>query len=202
MYHIVKLHISDGQAQSVKKAIESGTPVTLRLTHSDLSGGHAVAVTKTQHNKIVKCRFKGVGMELKMSKAKLHHNRSVEGGFIGAILPFLKTAGSFLLSKVLPGIASGALFSLGSTGVNKAIDAAAGKGVIYMKNGDSGMKVKKVGHGLFLSPWKSHHSVSGSGLYLRSESRGGYIDGSGLIFGENSPVKGIPVLDTLLGWLL
>lgn len=61
-----------------------------------------------------------------------------------------------------------------------------------------GLKIKAMGAaGLYLSPWSKNSSVTASGLYLKTPS-GGFVKGSGLILGPNSPLKNIP----LLGWAL
>src|SRR6218665_179829 len=101
-YMNVKVNVSEGQKDKIKRALEAGTGVTIRLSHGDLSGEHVLALTQGEINKMAKVYQNGTGMALKMSKTQLEHNAKVEGGFIGAILPFLATAGKFLLSSVLP----------------------------------------------------------------------------------------------------
>ena len=94
----------------------------------------------------------------------------------------LATAGRFLLSNVLPSIATAAL--------------ASGSGVMYLKKNCVGCKIIPAGQGLFLAPWHKGNSISGSGLYMKTGS--GYIDGSGLLLGPNSPFKNIPILGMIL----
>ena len=88
-YQKVKLHISKGQTDKIKKAIQEQSDVSIRLSHSDLEGEHILALTQSQLNKIAKAYEKGTGVTLKLSKKQLAFNAKVEGGFIGALLPLL-----------------------------------------------------------------------------------------------------------------
>ena len=125
----------------------------------------------------------------------MHTIKKVEGGFIAALLPMLATAGKFLLSNVLPSLATGALAGVGSAAGSAAVKKIAGSGVIYMKKNGTGCKIIPAGKGLYLSPWAKGSSL-GEGLFLKSGS--GYVDGTGLILGPNSPFKNIPILNLLL----
>src|SRR5678816_1061251 len=114
-YTNIKVNISEGQKDKIKRALEAGCDgVSIRLSNDDLTGEHVLALTSAQLNKMKKAYENGKGVTIKMSKTQLIHNAKVEGGFIGAILPFLATAGKFLLSSVLPGLAQGALAGVGS----------------------------------------------------------------------------------------
>jgi hypothetical protein len=155
-----------------------------------------LALTQAQINKMARAYQNGTGVTLKMSKTQLDHNAKVEGGFIGAILPFLATAGKFLLSKVLPSLATGALSGLGSAAGSKLVDKISGSGVLYVKKGGMACKVVSTGAGLYLSPWKKGSSITASGLYMKRGS--GYVNGEGLILGPNSPFQNIPILGMLL----
>ena len=171
--------------------------MSIRLSHDDLSGEDVLALTQAQINKMEKAYENGTGMTIKMSKTQLAHNAKVEGGFIGAILPFLATAGKFLLSKVLPSLATGALSGLGSAAATKIVDKISGSGVLYVRKGKGAYKVRPDGNGLYLSPWPKGISM-GSGLYMKT-GKGLYMKtGKGLILGPNSPFQNIPIL----GWLL
>ena len=183
-YTNVKVNISQGQVDKIRRAAQTGEPVSIRLAHSDLSGEHVLALTTTQVNKIKKAQKSGKGVTIKMSKTQIMHNATkVEGGFIQALLPLLATAGRFLLSSLATGVGSA------------AINEISGNGVIYLKKKGMGCKVTAAGQGLYLSPWRKGSSV-GEGTYIKSGSS--YVDGKGLLLGENSPFKNIP----LLGWIL
>src|SRR5688572_21278363 len=199
-YTNIKVNISEGQKDKIKRALEAGCDgVSIRLSHDDLSGEHVLALTQAQINKMTKAYQNGTGVTIKMSKTQLVHNAKVEGGFIGAILPFLATAGKFLLSKVLPSLATGALGGLGSAATTKIIDKISGSGVIYIRRGDRNAKIVQQDEGLYLKPWKgSGLDGQGDGLYMKT-GKGLYMKtGKGLILGPNSPFSNIPIL----GWLL
>ena len=200
-YMNYKVNISEGQKDKIKRALEAGCDgVSIRLSHDDLRGEHVLALTHAQVNKMMKAYENGKGVTIKMSKTQLIHNAKVEGGFIGAILPFLATAGKFLLSKILPGLAQGALAGVGSAAASKVIDKISGSGgVIYIRRGDRTAKIVRQGEGLFLKPWfGSGLNGQGDGLYLKTGKGLFMKTGTGLILGPNSPFSNIPIL----GWLL
>ena len=114
-YQKVKVNISQGQADKIKKAIQNGSAVNLKLSYQDLEGEHVLALTKTQVNKIVKAYTNGTGVVLNLSKKQLEHNSKVEGGFIGALLPLLGVLGSILATRVVPALATGMLAGVGSS---------------------------------------------------------------------------------------
>jgi len=193
----VKVNVSEGQKDKIKRALQSGTGVTIRLSHGDLSGEHVLALTQAQVNKMAKVYEKGTGMALKMSKTQLEHNAKVEVGLIGAILPFLATAGKFLLSSVLPGLATGALTGIGSAAASKVVDKISGSGVVYVKKGGRNYKIVRLGEGLYLKPWLGS-GVEGDGLYMKT-GKGLYMKtGKGILLGPNSPFQNIPLLGLLL----
>jgi len=194
-YVNVKVNISEGQKEKIKHAIENKKAVSLSLSHSDLTGEHLLALTQAQINKMAKAYENGTGVTIKFSKTQLEHNKTVVGGFIGAILPFLATAGKFLLSSVLPSLATGLLSGVGSAAGNKVVNKISGSGVMYLKKNGVGCKVIPAGQGLYLAPWNKGSAV-GSGLYIKTGS--GYVDGRGLLLGPNSPFQNIPILGMIL----
>ena len=168
-YTNIKVNISEGQKEKIKRALEARCDgVSIKLSHDDLSGEHVLALTRAQINKMKKAYQNGTGMTIKMSKTQLVHNAKVEGGFIGAILPFLATAGKFILSKVLPGLATGALAGVGSAAASKAIEKISGS-AIYIRRGDKNAKIVRQGEGLYLKPWMgSGLDGQGDGLYMKT----------------------------------
>ena len=112
----------------------------------------------------------------------MHANVKHQGGFLGMLAGLAAKA----LPPLLKGLATGLV-------VDRAT-AAAGDGLYLHKSGNC-VKVEPVkGNGLYLTPHR--RLVGGDGLYLK---RGSTIrDGSGLIFGPNSPFKNIPILNLLL----
>ena len=196
-YQKVKLHISKGQTDKIKKAIQEQSDVSIRLSHSDLEGEHILAVTQSQLNKIAKAYEKGTGVTLKLSKKQLAYNAKVEGGFIGALLPLLGMLGSTLATRVVPALATGLLAGVGSSAGSAMVDKIAGRGVVYAKKNGKGMKMEAAGSGLFLRPWVNSNSMSGDGLYIKS-GKGYESVGAGLLLGPNSPFASIPFLNLIL----
>ena len=195
-YTNVKVNISEGQKDKIKRALETRTGVSIKLTHGDLSGEHVLALTQLQINRMTKAYQSGTGMTPKMSKTQLIHNIKVEGGFLPALLAILgSTVLPFLFKTALPALGVGALSGLASTAASKAVDKITGSGVIYLKKGGMACKVIPAGQGLYLAPWQKGSSLA-SGLYMKTGS--GYRDGEGLLLGPDSPFKNIPILGMLL----
>ena len=203
-YQKVKVNISQGQTDKIKKAIQTGTAASIKLSHQDHNGEHILALTKTQLNKMAKAYTDGTGIVLKMSKKQLEHNAKVEGGFIGALLPLLGMLGSTLATRVVP-----ACSAVGSSAGSAIVDKIAGRGVegpgvgvqrantIYLRNRGQGMKMTAARSGMFLRPWIKNDSVGGDGLYIRS-GKGYESVGAGLLLGPNSPFASIPFLNLIL----
>src|SRR6218665_1996462 len=103
-YTNIKVHVSEGQKDKIKRAVEVGMGVNIKLSHEDLSREHILALTRAQINKMAKAYRSRTGIAIKMSKSQVHHNMKVEGGFLPALLPLLATAGKFLFSSVLPSL--------------------------------------------------------------------------------------------------
>ena len=151
-YIPIKINISDGQRDKILKAIQNGTGVSIGLKYEDLNGEHVIVTTKTQAYKLANAYQEHKGVTLKLTKTQLEHNKTIEGGFITAILPLLATAGKFLASSVLPSLAQGALAGVGAATASKVVDKIAGSGVVYLKKGGQSYKIVQQGNGLWLRP--------------------------------------------------
>ena len=158
-YQKVKVNISQGQTDKIKKAIQNGTAASIKLSHQDLNGEHVLALTKTLLNKMKKAYTDGTGIVLKMSKKQLEHNAKVEGGFIGALLPLLGMLGSTLATRNVPALATGILAGVGSSAGFTMVDKIAGRGVgcpatsvVYAKKNGRGMRMTAAGSVMFLRP--------------------------------------------------
>ena len=192
-----KVNISEAQQDKIKKSLQAGTGVNIKLTHDDFNGNHMFAFTQGQINKMTKAYQKGTGVTIKMSKTQLEHNKKVEGGFIGALLPFLATAGKFIASKLLPSLAIGAMSGVGSATASKIVDQISGSGVMYVAKDDMRCKIRSAGSGLYMSPWQKGGSITASGLYMKTGT--GYEPiGEGFLLGPDSPFKNIPILGMIL----
>ena len=192
-YIDVYVNISDGQKQKLKHAIDAGCTITsLRLGKDDLEGNHKLALTKAQYNKLNRAINQGKGITIRMSKKQLKHNIKVEGGFLGLLAGLPSRALPMIAKTVLPALGVGALSGLASSGVQKAI----GNG-LYLKKGGCVCQMETDGEGLYLKPYKGKGLQSyGDGLYLK---QGGKLyDGNGLLLGQNSPFKNIPILGAIL----
>ena len=68
-YTSVKVRISDGEKDKLKKAFESnGESVTIRRTFTDLHGEDITAITKSQFDRLFKAYEAKKRMTIKMSK--------------------------------------------------------------------------------------------------------------------------------------
>ena len=115
-YTNIKMRISEGQKDKIKKAFESNSKyITIRLKCSDLFGEDVIALTKSQVDRLVEAYEETKGMTIRMSKTQLAHNMKIEGGF----LPELAGLIPFLTVTVLPALGVGASSGLASTGVQK-----------------------------------------------------------------------------------
>ena len=118
-YYNTLINLSDSQKEKIKKAIESDTNASIKLSHEGLNGEHKIALTESQRNRMKAAYLKNKGITLSLSRAQLKHNAKKNGGF----LPLLELIGSVIASRVVPAIATGLLTgtaaAAGSTIVNK-----------------------------------------------------------------------------------
>ena len=114
--------LSDNQKNSLVKATNSKSPLTLRIKNSNLKGKDELMLTKTQLKRIQKSLSNGTGADIKISKAQIRKiakhggNLSTSLASLGAkVLPFAVKG----LTKAVPALATGAVSALGSLGVDK-----------------------------------------------------------------------------------
>ena len=169
-YYPYKINLCQGQLEKLKRAIKNRSSISLRLNNKDLSGNHQLLLTERQINKIKKHMSKGVGMELRLSKAQISKN--LQSG--GSVLSSLLQLGSKMLpyatqaiSKVAPALATGAAQVLGSLGINKIfggfmipqnkIDQLIKyKNLLSQKQKEDIMKALQSGGRLIIKPTKVH----------------------------------------------
>ena len=120
--------LSDNQKTNLVKAINSKSPLTLRIKNSNLKGNDELMLTKTQLKRIKKTLENGTGADIKISKTQIRKVAKHGGNLfsslasLGAkVLPFAVKG----LSKAVPALATGAVSALGSLGVDKIF----GKGI-------------------------------------------------------------------------
>ena len=141
-YTNIKMRISEGQKDKIKKAIESNTKfITIRFEYTGLYGEDVIALTKSQVDRLVKTYEEKKGITIRMSKTLLAHNSKIAGGFLPALAGLI----SFLTETVLPDLGVGALSGLASSGVQKLI----GNG-LYLKKGEVCVRLKPMGKGCIL----------------------------------------------------
>jgi hypothetical protein len=169
-YTNMKVHISDNQKSKLQQAVEKGEAVSIRLSYESLQGNDVLAFTKSQLNKIADAFNNQKGVAIKMSKTQDEHNKQIEGGFI---LPLLGA----VASAVLPSLAS------------TVIDRIMGKG-LFIKSGNGIVKVKQLGDGLYLRPYRTQN-IMVDGLFIK---RGGNYEPV-----NDLTVRDIPLLAALVG---
>ena len=121
VYHPYRVNLTAGQAETVAKAMKLKTPITLRLTHSNLlRGDETVNLTQSQINKLEKAKNKGVGADIKISKAQLK-KFATSGGSILNLFRIVSGVAKGLIPKILAPLATGAVSGLGEVAINKAV---------------------------------------------------------------------------------
>lgn len=80
--------LSEGQKESLARALKKGSAMTIRLTADELMGPDELLLTQTQINKIKKHREMGKGVDLKISATQM---RKMKAGGIAfaALAPFI-----------------------------------------------------------------------------------------------------------------
>ena len=116
------VNLTDNQKKNLASAMNSNTPLTLRLKHSNLTGNDELMLTKTQLNRIQKSLNNGTGADIKISKTQIRKVAKQGGNLfsslasLGArVLPYAVKG----LTKAAPALATGAISALGSLGIDK-----------------------------------------------------------------------------------
>ena len=203
LYAPTKVPIDADQLEKLKRSMSTGVSgrggVAVKIRVKKTGGGpppslHTLLLTRNQIRGIDKARKNGHRRFklIRMSKLQMKKNRSHPGGILGFL--------GGLAARALPALAKG--LATGLLGGAAEQLTGGGDGLYLFKRGHC-LKVDPVkGNGLYLR--SAHHS--GSGLCRRSKGDGLYMKrgsslqavGNGLILGENSPFKKIPIL----GWIL
>ena len=116
------VNLSDNQKRSLAFAMNSKSPLTLRIKHGNLTGNDELMLTKTQLKRIQKSLNNGTGVDIKISKTQIRKVAKQGGSLfstlasLGArVLPYAVKG----LSKAAPALATGAVSALGSLGIDK-----------------------------------------------------------------------------------
>ena len=193
MYVPIKLYISHDQHERLKKAVQHGKAISVKVTINK-KGRHTLLLTDLQRKRLERAKLMNKSsITIKLSKNQVEANVKHKGGFIGTLLG--------LASKVLPTLLGGLATGLISGGIEKAIGGSGlhnhqcGNGLYLHKSGHSVKIIPIRGRGVQLLP-KKLRGVSGDGLYLKHGAN--IYDGRGLLLGKNSPFKNIPILGLIL----
>ena len=116
-YQKFQVILSEGQKEKLRRYFQKKAPMTLRLSHNQLSGGRGdeLLLTRTQINKIEKSKRDGTGTDIKISIAQMRKQSG--GNLFSALLPLARTA----LPQILKTVGLSALTGAVSGGVEKAI---------------------------------------------------------------------------------
>ena len=185
-YINVKVRISDEQKAKIKNALHSGSDcINIRLKAEDLTKEDLLALTQTQVNELETALEQNKGATIRMSKTQIKHNLKITGGFLPLLAGLATKAIPILMETVLPALATGALSSLASTGTSKLMGSG-----LYLKKGASAYKMVHQGDSLYLKPYRGTGLSSlGDGLYFKSGT--GFIDGRGILLGQNNPISNV-----------
>jgi len=181
-YSPVEVNVDDQQEGRLKKAIERKGGVTVRLTLTK-PRKHTFLFTQGQIAKLERAHASGsTYFSIKLTPPQVRANIEHTGGFLWALARrfgpmILKSLASYAGSKI----------------VDKLSKKKEGSGLFLQKNGHCGKVQMVKGGGLYLNPHPRFHG--GEGLFEADE---GEIKGDGLLLGDNSPFKNVPLLNILL----
>ena len=194
LYTPIKVAIAENQLEKLKTSLNKNSlTIKIRLKPKTSGSGeddqHVLLLTRGQINALERARASGHRnfKTIRLSKNQIKKNLAHEGGF----LSFLARLASKALPSLAKGLASGFV-----SGASNEVLGKSGDGLYLFKRGHC-IRVDPVkGNGLYL---RSHTSGDGALGDVLSLKRGNSIhNGEGLILGQNSPFKNIPIL----GWIL
>ena len=131
------VNLSAGQKKRLAKALSNRSPITIRLSNSDLTGSHQLMLTITQLKRIRKAMNNGTGVDLKISKTQISHLVQEGGSLWSSLLRLGTTALPYAtkaVTKVAPALATGALQALGSLGIDKMFGKGQSGGFLIPQN--------------------------------------------------------------------
>ena len=184
-YSPTEVHVDPRQEDRLKSAIVKNKSCSVRIFLTEPQK-RTMLLTKGQIERIERAQLMGKDrVSIKLTVPQIKANTEHSGGFLCALGPALLRGAASLGPALLRGAAS----AVASKGIEKLMK---GKGLYLQKNGHCG-KVQTVnGGGLYLSPHPRIHG--GEGLF----GADGNTVGGGLLFGDNSPFKNVPLLNILL----
>ena len=120
--------LSQNQRLKLAKAFKKRESITIRLSHNELTGPDELMLTKTQIGRIQKSYNSGKGVDIKISKTQIGKVVKKGGSLfssLAALVPALLPKAMQVASKVVPGLAMGALGSLGNFTMDKILGQGA-----------------------------------------------------------------------------
>jgi len=180
-YNPYQVYVAPKQEKRLQKAIErkGGASITISF---DEPQNETLLFTKDQIERIERAKLMGKKISIRMSGPQVKANTEHHGGF-------LWTLAARLAPAILKGVAGAAAAHVASN----ILSRKKGQGLYLQKNGQCA-KVQLVnGGGLYLAPHPRLHY--GHGLF---ETDGSEVKGEGLLLGDNSPFKNVPLLNILL----
>ena len=177
-YQPANVTVDESQEKRLTRAIRNKTGVTLKI---NFEPSKPLLLTKQQIQKIDRAKLLGKNeIEIKMSAVQVKVNTEHEGGLIWS-----------LAARIAPAILSGVVSALSSKATKKVIERK-GHGLFLQKNGKCAKIDLVKGGGLYLSPHSKFRA--GEGLF---EAEGSEVSGAGLLLGDNSPFKNVPLLKSV-----
>ena len=178
-YSPTEVHVDPRQENTLKNAIVKNKSCSVRIFLAEPEK-KTMLLTKGQIERIERGQLMGKDrVSIRLTVPQIKANTEHSGGFLWS-----------LASKIAPALLRGVVSAVASKGMEKLMNR--GKGLYLQKNGHCS-KVQTVnGGGLYLSPHPRIHG--GEGLF---EADGNGV-GGGLLFGNNSPFKNVPLLNILL----
>ena len=116
--------LSQNAKRKLAKALKNREPITIRLSHNELTGPDTLMLTKTQIGRINRALTLGKGVDIKISKTQIGKVVQKGGSLfssLAALVPTLLPKAMQVASKVVPGLAMGALGSLGNFTMDKIL---------------------------------------------------------------------------------
>ena len=111
-YQKYNVNLTEGQKEKLRIYFQKRAPMTLRLSHNQLSGGDELLLTNTQ---IEKSKRDGTGTDIKISTAQMRKQSG--GNLFSALLPLARTA----LPQILKTVGLSALTGAVSGGIEKPL---------------------------------------------------------------------------------
>ena len=99
------------------------------MSNTELTGGDELMLTKTQIKRVQKAESMGKGTDFKISKTQISHVVKKGGSLFSTLLSLgakMLPMPTTVAQKVLPGLATGALSSLGNFGMDKILGQGVG----------------------------------------------------------------------------